>query len=433
MMDSTKQIARSFEWSLTHRALRLFGKASLGSKGRVDNSEGIDLKHVERVLVVRLDEIGDVILTIPFLRELRRNLPDARITLLVRPAIKDLVELCPYVNEVLTYEPPTSRYWRSVQATSRALQLTREHLWRSNYDLAIAPRWDVDTYWGSMVTYLSGARQRLAYSGQVTEEKVRLNAGLDRLFTQVIDGGALRHEVEKNLDLIALMGGSVEQDGLELWFGEADELFADRILERQGIHDDDLLIAVAPGAGHPKRIWPISNFIEMGTWFKENCRGFLVVVGSKEEKQLGDKLEAHLGTSIINAVGQTSLREAGALLKRCHLFIGNDAGPMHLAAAAGLPVIEISCHPCHSLGGSNGHVNSPARFGPWRVPQVILRPARALDPCSDACISDLTHCIQEVSVEQVKEAMTTLLSQPASARTSNPIFRRSQVSQTVGR
>jgi ADP-heptose:LPS heptosyltransferase len=127
-----------------------------------------------------------------------------------------------------------------------------------------------------------------------------------------------------------------------------------------------------------------------------------------------------VGTTVINAVGQTSLREAGALLTRCHLFVGNDAGPMHLAAAAGLPVIEISCHP---LGGSTGQVNSPARFGPWRVPHVILRPAKAMDPCSDACISHLAHCIQGVSIEQVKEAMTRLLCRPPLAGESNLSFR----------
>ena len=404
-MDRSRQFARSLEWSFTHRALRLFGKAWFRLKGRADNNEPIDLDHVKRVLITRLDEIGDVVLTSPFLREVRRNLPHAWITLLVRPAIKELVERCPYVNEVLTYEPAVSRYWRSFQATSRAVRLARKHLWKNDYDLAIAPRWDVDSYYGSMVTFLSGARQRLGYSEGVTEEKSRFNAGLDRLFTHVTDGGALKHEVEKNLHLVPMMGGTVEQDGLELWLGEADELCADRILQSHGIKEDDLLIAVAPGAGHPKRMWPIEDFIELGKWVKESYGGVLVVVGSREDEQLGDELELRLGTTVINAVGQTSLREAGALLKRCHLFVGNDAGPMHLAAAAGLPVIEISCHP---LSGSTEHVNSSARFGPWRVPQIILRPAKALDSCSGACISDSAHCIQGVSVEQATEAVTAL-------------------------
>ncbi len=397
---------QALRWSFAHHALYLAGSAWFRLKGRADDGDQIRPELVESVLVVRLDGIGDVILTTPFLRELRGNLPNAWITLLVRPAVANLVELCPYVNEVLTYDSAALRYWRPFKAISRALRLARKHFWRRDYDLAISPRWDVDSNYGSMVTFLSGAHQRLGYSEKVTEEKSRLNAGLDRLLTHGIDGGALKHEVEKNLDLITFMGGTVALDRLEFWPGESDELFADRILAKHGVHDGDLLIALAPGAGHPKRMWPLPNFVELGAWIATHFGGTLVIVGSQEEEPLGNELQLRLGEKAINGVGQTSLREAGALLKRCRLFIGNDAGPMHLAAAAGLPVIEISCHP---LGGSTGHANSPARFGPWRVPQFILRPAIALDSCSEGCISHTAHCIQEVSVAQVKEAVMALL------------------------
>jgi heptosyltransferase-2 len=375
-------------------------------RGRVDNSARIELASIRRVLVVRLDGIGDAVLTTPFLRALRDNLPGAWITLLVRPAIRNLVELCPHVNEVLTYEPAGSRYWRSFQATSRALNLARTNLWQHDYDLAIAPRWDIDSHYGSMVAFLSGAQQRLGYSEKVTEEKSRLNAGLDRLLTHAIDGGESKHEVERNLQLIVMMGGAVKQDRLELWCAEADELFADRILAGCDVHDGDLLIAVAPGAGHPRRMWPIANLVEFGAWVERIHGGRLVVVGGREDGHLAQELRLRLGKSVIDTVGRTSLRATGALLKRCGLFVGNDSGPMHLAAAAGLPVIGISCHP---LGGSPGHVNSPARFGPWRVPHIVLRPAEALDPCSDACISEEAHCIRGVPVRQVKEAASSLL------------------------
>jgi ADP-heptose:LPS heptosyltransferase len=399
---------QALRWSSTHRALRLAGRAWFGLHGRADNNRPIDLGQVERVLVVRLDEIGDVVLTTPFLRELRRNLPDASITLLVRPAIANLVEFCPYVNEVLTFEPAASPYGRALRASARALQLARKHLWRRNYDLAIAPRWDVDLRYGTMVAFLSGARQRLGYSESVTEEKGLLNAGLDRLLTHAVDGGTFRHEVEKNMDLIGLMGGSVKNDRLELWCGRTDELYADRILREHGVEKGDLVIAIAPGAGHPKRMWPLANFVELSAWIRKNFGGRLAVIGSREDERLGIELERSLGGKVVNAVG-ASLRETGALLKRCHLFVGNDAGPMHLAAAAGLPVIEISCHPS---SGSTVHANSPARFGPWRVPHVVLRPAEAREPCSDACDSRLAHCIQGVSVAQAREAATSLLSRP---------------------
>lgn len=399
---------QGLRWTLTHRAVRLVGSARSGSKGNAGSSGRIDLAHIKSVLVVRLDGIGDVVLTTPFLRELRENLPKAWITLLVRPTIANLVELCPYVNEVLTFEPAVSRYWSTFQAMSRALRLARKRLRKRHYDLAIAPRWDVDSHFGSMVTFLSGARERLGYSEKVTAEKSRLNAGLDRLLTHSSDGRALKHEVQRNLDLIAFMGGTVEQDRLELWCAAADDLAAGNMLRRHGVQGHDVLIAVAPGAGHPKRMWPLANFAEFGTWVDKNDVGRLVVVGGREDEPWGAELQRRLGTRVINAAGQTSLREAGALLKRCRLFVGNDAGPMHLAAAAGVPVIEISCHP---VAGAAGHANSPARFGPWRVPHVILRPAAALGSCTDACHSDLAHCIRGVSVGQVTAAMASILPQ----------------------
>lgn len=113
-----------------------------------------------------------------------------------------------------------------------------------------------------------------------------------------------------------------------------------------------------------------------------------------------------MATRLIDIVGKSTLRQTGAVLKRCHLYVGNDAGPMHLAAAASLSVIEISCHP---LGGSPFHSNSPSRFRPWGVPHVVLQPEEASHPCSVACSVGSPHCILNISVEQVKDAVVTNL------------------------
>jgi heptosyltransferase-2 len=266
-----------------------------------------------------------------------------------------------------------------------------------------------------MVTYLSGARHRIGYSEHVAKEKLRLNPGLHRLLTHSINESAVKHEVERGLDLIRFLGGAVSQERVELWVDEEDELFADRLLEDHGIRNHCLLLAVGPGAGHPKRMWPISNFVELGTWFKEVFDGFVVVVGSNADKPLGEELRIRVGATVIDAAGRTTLRQTAALLRRCHLFIGSDAGPMHMAAAAELPVVEISCHP---LGGSPGHTNSPLRFGPWRVPHVILRPERSLPGCSEGCHSDQAHCIRVVSVGQVKQALAILLQRSFSELTT---------------
>ncbi|HMV51905.1 MAG TPA: glycosyltransferase family 9 protein, partial [Blastocatellia bacterium] len=152
-------------------------------KRRASTPDGL-LPEVRNVLIVRLDEIGDVVLTTPLFRELRRNLPTAHITLVVRPHVAELMRHCPYVNEVLAYECDTAHLrWQRFRQHLSAIRFSRKHLWARRYDLALLPRWDVDQDHAAFVTYFSGAKWRMGYSETVSEQKQRLNGGLDHLLT----------------------------------------------------------------------------------------------------------------------------------------------------------------------------------------------------------------------------------------------------------
>ena len=100
--------------------------------------------HAKHVLLVHLAEIGDVIMATPFLREMRRNLPNAWITLIVQPTVYNLLELCPYVNEIMTHDWNTLEPFKNLQRRGRAIRLALRHLIRRRFDLAIVPRWDRD-------------------------------------------------------------------------------------------------------------------------------------------------------------------------------------------------------------------------------------------------------------------------------------------------
>lgn len=365
-----------------------------------------DLSQVRRVLVIRLDEIGDVVLTTPFLRELRRNLPEAWITLVVKPQVYNLVELCPYVDEVLTYDWRAKGRWADLRRHGRALRLAWRHLWQRRFDLAILPRWDTDYYHGTFLLYFSGALWRVGYSETVNERKRRNNKGFDRLLTHPLNDSELKHEVEHNLDVIRYLGGQVQDDRLELWLSAEDESFAERFLTNHGVKPGDLLVGLAPGAGASKRMWPIDRFAQLGFWLQEAYNARLLVVGGPGEVPLGKDLERALGASVVNAVGRTTLRQAAALLKCCRLFVGNDAGPMHLAAAVGVPVVELSCHP---RSGSSWSVNSPLRFGPWGSSHTVLQPSTPRPPCLEECVAKSSHCIWGITVEQVEQAVARQL------------------------
>jgi ADP-heptose:LPS heptosyltransferase len=400
-------VRRFSGWITSPEGTLILGETFFWLSGLRRKGRELDFPQAERVLVVRLDEIGDVVMTAPCLRELRRLKPDAWIMLVVKPAAYNLVERCPYVNEVLTYDSNTREWRRELRRHGRALRLAWRHLWHRGFDLAILPRWDTDYYHGAFLTYFSGARWRVGYSENMNEDKRRDNAGLDRLFTHILQGSGLKHEVEHNLEVIRFLGGAVQEDRLELWLSAEDEVFAEETLKARGVRRGDLLIAFGLGAGVRKRMWSLANFVKLGRQLTNGIGARIIAVGGHGEESLGQEFYRQIGDTAIDVVGKTSLRQTGALLKRCRLFVGNDAAPMHMAAAAGVPVVEISCHP---QDGSPSHYNSPARFGPWGVPHLILQPESALDGCSRECIAAYAHCISSISVERVNEAVVTLLS-----------------------
>jgi ADP-heptose:LPS heptosyltransferase len=361
-----------------------------------------------------LDALGDVVLTGPFLRELRRNAPQAHITLVVQSSTFNLVELCPYVDEVLKFNSNSDRPGRARLAW-RFLEFCVRHLWTRRWDIAINPRFDVDAYGGTLLLWLSRSRRRAGYSQSVTSEKTRFNRRHDCLLTDVIGAHTARHEVLQNMEVIRQLGGAVRDERLELWLSQADERVAQKTIERFGDATRSLC-AIVPGAGEAKRMWPADYFAQVA---RVLCRDFncnVLVIGGRDASAFGSSIEAEFPDRVVNTAGQMTVRQSAALLKRCELTITNDSGPMHLAAAAGSPVIEISCHP---LAGNAGHSNSPIRFGPWGANHKVLQPLFAIPPCETSCIQASGHCIIAVSPEQVLRVVKEMLPQGIFSRQSS--------------
>jgi ADP-heptose:LPS heptosyltransferase len=371
------------------------------------------LKSARAILVVCLDEIGNVVLATPFLRELRRNAPAGWITLVVKPEVSNLVELCPYVNEIVTFDWRVSGRAATLKRHARALVLAATRLWRQRFDLALLPRWDADYYHSTYLTYFSGASRRVGYSEHVLQRKQQINAGFDRMLTDALTDTSAIHEVEQYLDVIRFRGGEAIDDRLELWLDPKDRSLARQLLAQHGIARDDGVIALAPGAGAVKRRWPIERFVELGRVLVREYDARFVVVGGPQDSDLGLHLETELSSSrVFNAAGRTTLRQTAAVLERCCLTVSNDSGPMHLAAAVGSVVVEISCHP---RAGDIEHYNSPVRLHPWGAPYAVVQPEHAADGCRDSCESSEPHCILEIQPDQVLEAVRRLVRAGVSA------------------
>jgi ADP-heptose:LPS heptosyltransferase len=367
------------------------------------------LPEMRRLLVVRLDEIGDMVLFSPFLRELRRNLPKAWITLAVKPSLQNMVELCPYVDEVVTFDSNDTGRWPRFIRHWRALRLAQKDFWHRRFEAAMSPRLGEDTQHAIFLMYFSGARWRMAFSERVTANAPRLGWYLDKLLTHSFETTIHQHEVESNLEFLRLTGTKVEDNTIEMWCSSEDHTFAERLFSAHGITDNQLVVGLGPWAGMPQKQWPLSHFLELAAWLIEEHNAKLLLVGGEADRGKGEVFTRRFGDSVIDLTARATIRQTAASLRWCRIYVGNCSGPMHLAAAMKVPVVEVCCHP---QTGSKYHVRSPNRFGPWGVRSIVLQPEQGLPGCVECCAFDETHCITQVSVSTVQAAVATLLSAP---------------------
>jgi len=359
-------------------------------------------EEIKKVLVLKTDGIGDFVLATPFLRELRTMLPKAQITLVVNPTIYNLAELCPYVDEILTYCQSLPNYISPFILPWRAFKLGYCVLRPKNFDIAFMPRLDMDTNYSTYVAYFSFSKRRVGYTEKVYVRKQLVNKGFDLMLTDIVSDDMPKHEVERNLEFIRYLGGKPSSDVTELWVSPEDDLFADQMLADISTK---MLIAFCPGAGKENRQWPPDRFIELGKWLKNVYNASLIIIGGINDKPIGKYIEDDLHHGVIDLTGRTTLRQTIALLKKCHLYVGNDTGSMHMAAAMGVPIVEISCFP---VDGPNWHWNSPYRFGPWKVPHKILQPGEIFSDSPDMITEEHLSHIHEITVDQVQDAIQEL-------------------------
>jgi len=355
-----------------------------------------------RILVTRIDGMGDFVMCIPLLRELRRKFPDSYITLAVGRNAIGLALPCPYVNQVFAIDSSpkdtsSSSYlkylWTLALYLRNLLRFSNEHL-VGRIDLAIQPRWDVDLHWATLITFLSGAPRRIGYSENNSMIKSWCNFGHDRLFTDVLIPGLGQHEVDRNLDVVRYLGGPVENTSLEIWWSVEDEHHADRFLLKHNVPSNEVCIGFGIGAANARRQWPF--FPDLIRLVSGKMKFTPVLFAGPGEERIADEIRAEVPSAVV--MQNMPIGVTAAVLARLTLFVGNDSGPIHLAAGAGLPVVEISPHPWN---GSHGHENDPDRFGPFAARKSIVRPKAFTDGCSGGCIKNIPHCIASITPEEV--------------------------------
>lgn len=346
----------------------------------------------EKILVMRYRFIGDTLLTIPFLRNLRRAKPNAYIAWMVAPLSSDVVKNNPYVDELIYWDPVTIHadskgthrsFFSKVQFIKklRAKQFDTVYVLKRSLSSAI-------------LALLSGAPKRIGFDTE----------GRGILLTIKVPYRNNIHEVENFLSVLRADAVPVIDDYLELWTCPEDDAAVDQILTEAGLKTGRPLIALHPFSAVVERGWPLQNFAELAE--RLSVCGYLSVIlgGNKDVEAFRNA--AHLfPKQSISLVGKLSILQTASLLKKASLFIGNDSGIMHLAAAAGTPLVTI-------FGPQ-----SPTKFGPWSNKAEVMYKKFPCSPCRQKFFTECTPfasgrpaCVETITVDEVLESSKNRLS-----------------------
>lgn len=376
-----------------------------------------DVPGVPNILIVRLDVIGDMVLTSGFIREVRANFPQARITLVCSPAAYPIVEFCPYVNEILTFNKDLPDKNFAVKF-ERIVTFCRENLWSKRFALAFSPQWGSDNLPGLLMAWLSGARERVGYGtkpyGGWGVESSPADAALDNflLTKNIVTPREVVSEVEHHFYLLQAVGLEIRQDHMELFYGAADFLRARELLKDIPPACKKVLLGI--GAGFGSRQYPVEKLLvalkELAA--KDLC---FVIVGGQSELDDANTIEQGLPSGkVVNLAGKTTLRETEAVIMQVDYYIGNDSGVMHMAAAAKVPVLAIYRDAQDKEDYLPGLFSEFRRFPPWQTKAVILRPDHQLEDCAARppiygwCHHREAHCITQIPPEQIVEGFAAL-------------------------
>lgn len=361
-------------------------------------------------VVFRLDSLGDLILTTPLFRALKASYPQSHCAVVVQSSYKSLLVTNPHVDAIITLPSIESRWLpQGARRLLAAVFVYWARLRNRRFDFAIAPRWDTDEHLATFLCVLTNAAKRIGYSSETSAAKRTRNAGFDAAFDICLPDGPVCHEVLRNLAVADSVGASGDDDRLEIQITDRDRRRAAGLLKSTPA--GARVIALGIGAHSPGRRWPLSRYAKTINQLEAQNNIQSVIVCASAE--LGDalKLDSRLATPAIIVSG-ARLREVCAVLERCDLFIGNDSGCAHLAAAMGCKTLVISRHPSN---GDPNHFNSPVRFSPYGTHVRVLQPAIGRDNCEEACVVHAPHCIRSVTVEETVSAALQMVGPPVAA------------------
>ena len=343
--------------------------------GGLDNNT--PLSNIDKILVIRVDGIGDLLNSTPAIALLRENYPSAEITVLARPLNASVLIGNPDVDRLLVFDTGGKH-----QGLLAQLQFYRE-LRRERFQLVVAMQ---TAMWSHLVAFLSGAPYRLG------RYQKRFRSTLTHTWRGKYSKGET-HEVDRNLELVRLICNGDGEKKLTFQLLPNEIAIAKKRIAAWDIEDDACLIGIHPGGSSFDKRWPEKHYAELADRLARHYDATILLLHGPGEDTLTHNIQKAMQFPAITHAPET-IRRLGALLSCCDLVVCNDSGPMHLAAALDVPTVAIF--------GPTDHV----AWHPLSENASIVRRDMPCWPCSAHKCKIGWECTKKLPVEPVWDATT---------------------------
>jgi lipopolysaccharide heptosyltransferase II len=347
-------------------------------------------QRANRILLIRLDSMGDVLMTEPAFRAVRESRPGAHIALLTSPSGANAAAMMPEIDTAVVYHAPWMKNGGYGRGELHDAALIR-YLRTIRFDAAIIfTVYSQSSLPAALLAYLSGIPLRLAHA---RENPYRL---LTHWVKEIEPELLVRHEVRRQLDLVAEVGFMVRDKRIQVRIRPEHRASALRILRERGVDLAQGFMVVHPGATAASRRYAPEKFAEAMADLHRRHGAQLVLSGSASELPLLRSIEQACGVPVIRLTGLRTPVFA-AVLQLSRLLISNNTGPVHLAAAVGTPIIDLYAltNPQHT---------------PWQVPHRLLFHDVPCRNCyRSVCPEGHHRCLQLVEPRQVVDAAMELM------------------------
>lgn len=353
-------------------------------------------ERAERLLCIRLDSLGDILMTTPAIRALKHARPDRRITLLTSPSGEAAAGLIPEIDEILVYEAPWMKASPS-RPDSRVDRVALDDLRARHFDGAVIfTVYSQNPLPAALLCYLADIPLRLAYCH---ENPYQL---LTDWVPDPEPAAEIRHEVRRQLDLVAAVGARTDDERLSLHV--PDDVWADarRALRDRGLNLEQPWCVVHPGSTAASRRYPPESYAEVVRHLVTDHGWSAVLTGSSDERDLVREIAATAAVPLYDLTGALDLASLAAVIASAPVLIANNTGPAHIAAAVGTPVVSLYAltNPQHT---------------PWQVPSCVLSHDVPCRWCYRSICPEGHHaCLRQVPPEAV---VTAALDLAAGSRT----------------